>query len=282
MKRFLACAFLALVAVTTVRAEQPLTDRVTIHPDLVYGHKMGMALTLDLIQPKKKLNGAATLFMMSGGWVSTWTDPKKLLSSGVAKQAGFTALLEKGYTLIIVRHGSSPKFLVPEAVDDVRRAVRYVKKCAPDFSFDPDRLGVFGGSAGGHLSLMLGTTASKDTQVAAVVAYYPPTFLEPYVKDEKFRKAFPALLFDQNLISDVSPLAHVTSDDAPTLLLHGKQDKLVPPIHSDKIHAAFKKADVESELIHFDKAGHSFQGKDGKEAVAAMVGWFDEHLAKQE
>ena len=63
-----------------------------------------------------------------------------------------------GFTVFAVRHGSSPLFKVPDAVDDVRRATRYIKANAREWGVDPDRLGVFGGSAGGHLSLMLGTT----------------------------------------------------------------------------------------------------------------------------
>ena len=280
MKRLLPILTLFL-ALNSSRADTSILDQVTIHRDLVYGHKMGMALTMDLVQPKNSPNGAATLFMMSGGWVSQWSAPEKLLTSGIAQQAGFTTLLEKGFTLIIVRHGSSPKFLVPEAVSDVREAVRFVKQRSSQYSIDPERLGVFGGSAGGHLSLMLGTTAEKDTRVAAVVAFYPPTDLEPYVRDENFRKTFPALRFDERESDSVSPLRHVTPDDAPTLLIHGNKDKLVPPKHSIEIHQALTQAKVDCDVILFENADHGFAGADLAQAVDATVGWFEKHLLKQ-
>ncbi len=91
-----------------------------------------------------------------------------------------------------MRHGSSPRYSIPEAVADVRRAVRFVRKHAKRFQVDADRLGVLGMSAGGHLSLMLGTTgddgkgdAADDlervsSRVAAVVSLVPPTDLRPY------------------------------------------------------------------------------------------------------
>ena len=78
----------------------------------------------------------------------------------------FQVYLEKGYHVFAVRHGSSPKYTIPEAVSDVRRAVRFVRQNAKRFHIDADRLGVMGMSAGGHLSLMLGTTGD-DGRAAA-------------------------------------------------------------------------------------------------------------------
>src|SRR5262245_38124694 len=117
MKLLTALSFLLFPVL--VHADAPVPD---IKPDIVYGHKMGMALTFDVIKPKANANGAGVLFMVSGGWVSTWMPPDKLVSGAWGKALAFPALLEKGYTLFIVRHGSSPLFKVPEAVTDVRLA----------------------------------------------------------------------------------------------------------------------------------------------------------------
>jgi acetyl esterase/lipase len=163
-----------LVLLLTLPAAARGADGPTIVPDVVYGHKDGMALTYDVFKPAKP-NGAAVLWIQSGGWYSNYTDPKALAPVGGAYYA-------KGITLYIVRHGSAPKYTVPEAVADVRRAVRHVRMTAKEHGVDPNRLGVTGGSAGGHLSLMLGTTGddgnpkAKDevlrqpSRVAAVVA----------------------------------------------------------------------------------------------------------------
>ncbi len=258
-----------------------------IVPDVVYGHKAGMALTYDVIKPSKP-NGAAVLFMVSGGWVSGWADPAPLLAGAMAAKDrnAFGMLLDRGFTLILVRHGSSPYFKVPDAVSDVRRAVRHVRLTAAKHGIDPQRLGVFGGSAGGHLSLMLGTTADNGNpaaadpvekttnRVAAVVAYYPPTDLAGYIGD----KRFPATHFPADQSDAVSPLKHVTPDDAPSLLVHGGKDTLVTPSHSENILAAFKKEGVPAELIAFPEAGHSFTGEDEKTASTSLVAWFEKHL----
>ena len=128
-------------------------EDVRITPDVVYGHKHGMALTMDVFQPRQG-NGVGVLLMVSGGWFSKWSPPEKAMGM-------FKPLLDKGFTVFTVRHGSSPKYVIPEIVKDVRRSVRFVRLNAKDFHVDPERLGVCGFSAGGHLSLLLGT-ASDD------------------------------------------------------------------------------------------------------------------------
>ena len=154
-----------------------------IVPDIVYGHKDGMALTFDVFKPQSP-NGAGVLFMISGGWRSTWRDPMQA-------QRGYAPYLDAGFTVFAVRHGSSPRYNVAEAVDDVTLANRYIHAHAAEWGVDADRLGVTGGSAGGHLSLVLGNNgtdgdASADdpllrvsNRMAAVVAYFPPVDLRP-------------------------------------------------------------------------------------------------------
>jgi acetyl esterase/lipase len=250
-----------------------------------------MALTFDVIQPEEK-NGAAVLFMMSGGWVSFWVPPESFVSEAVPFGLNhFRTLVDKGYTLVIVRHGSAPQFKVPDAVADVRRAVRYIRANAEKLGIDPNRIGVCGGSAGGHLSLMLGTTSdegTKDAQdeidrvgnrVAAVVAYFPPVEISEFLQ---LKERFPALDFDEKLAASVSPVRFVTADDAPTLLVHGDKDDLVKIDQSERISAAFEKEKVPFELIVIKGAGHSFTGDDGKRASQALVEWFDKHLATAE
>ncbi len=261
-------------------------ENVKITPDVVYGHKFGMALTFDVYQPLKKTNGAGVLYIVSGGWYSRWTDPKNM-------QNRFQPLLDEGFTVFSVRHGSSPKFLIPEVVKDVRRSVRFIRLHSKEYGISPSRLGVWGGSAGGHLSLVLGTTADEGNRkakdlvlqnsdrVAAVVAYYPPTDLREFVKKESpYYQRFPALQFDADLADNFSPVLHVTQDDPPTLLIHGDQDKLVPIIHSENIMKQFQKQKVPAELLVIKGAAHGFRGKDQVRASQAVVKWFQQHLVK--
>jgi acetyl esterase/lipase len=258
-----------------------------ITPDVVYGHKAGMALTFDVIHPKEP-NGAGVLFMVSGAWISMWMPPEGFVSPKAPDgMKHFHDLVEHGYTLFIVRHGSSPQFKVPEAVADVRRAVRYIRLHAEDFKIDPKRIGVCGGSAGGHLSLMLGTASDEGDQkskdeiervsdrVEAVVAYFPPVDLREWVGDKRFE----ALHFDPKLADSVSPLLFVSKDDPPTLLIHGDKDGLVKLKNSEDILAAFKKESVPCDLIVMPGAGHGFPGEQGKQASKALIEWFDKYLA---
>ena len=272
-RRSVLITTLILLTVAGLAAAGP-----TIHSDVVYGHKMGMALTYDVIEAETP-NGAGVLFMVSGGWVSRWFDPEIAMQ----RQGSFAELTDRGFTVFLVRHGSSPLFKVPDAVIDVRQALAHIAQNASDWNVDPDRLGVFGGSAGGHLSLMLGNaseaevgdTGTAKARVSAVVAYFPPVDLQPIAGPND---RFPALDFDKELADDISPLLYVSADDPPTLLVHGTADGLVPITTSQSIHAAFKEAGVTTDLVVIEGAGHGFRGEHETIATDALVKWFETHL----
>ena len=116
----LAWSIVALLAVALAAPAQ--ASLYELHSDVVYGHKMGMALTYDVIEPANG-NGAGVLFMVSGGWNSTWFDPQAALQ----RSAAFSSLVEEGFTLFLVRHGSAPLFKVPDAVVDVRKALAHIR-----------------------------------------------------------------------------------------------------------------------------------------------------------
>lgn len=268
----------------------PAAD-VEITPDVVYGHKLGLAMTFDVFQPTGNRNRAGVLFMVSGGWYSRWSPPENL-------QQLFQPLTDAGFAVFAVRHGSSPKFSIPEAVDDVRRSVRFIRANAQRFDIDPDRLGVYGGSAGGHLSLMLGTASdegdpdAKDPvlqvsdRVQAVVAFVAPTDLQIMVWDApdhlQAYENFPALDLDLEAAREHSPLVHVTPDDPPTLLVVGAKDELVPMSHSQNIQAAFEAQNVVSKLVVLDESGHGFRPEDQQRVTSELVQWFEEHLNNQQ
>lgn len=278
-----------LVSSSNAFAADPVSSdaSVTIAPDVVYGHKDGLALTFDVFTPTEKPNGAAVLFMVSGGWYSTWAPPEQM-------QRFYKPLTEKGFTVFTVRHGSSPRYGIPDAVSDVRRAVRYIRLNADRFKIDPNRIGVYGMSAGGHLSLMLGTASDEgkaddkdpvlrvSDRVQAVVAYVAPTDLRIMVKDAPDRlpayARFPALDLDMKGAETHSPLTLVTSDDPPTLLLAGSKDDLVPVDHSRKIKAELDAKQVPNKLVEYPEAGHGIGGKDLENSIQEMTAWFEEHL----
>ena len=166
---------LALVVVFPFPSNRPAFDRTE---DVIYGRKYGMALTMDVYVPKAKQNGAGVVYAVSGGWFSA----KQPVPPTI-----YDVFLRRGYVVFAVYHGSNPRFTIPEAIDDMNRAVRHVRRNANKYGVDPDRLGMTGGSAGGHLSLMQGLAgkegdpAAKDpvdresSRVQAVACFYPPT-----------------------------------------------------------------------------------------------------------
>ncbi len=284
---FIAPVLLSVLLASSSFAE----DWRTIMPDVIYGHKAGMALTYDVVKPAKP-NGAAVLFMVSGGWVSTWARPDAVVRTEKPESLNlFEKIVDRGYTLILVRHGSSPYFKVPDAVADVKLAIRHIRAHATDFGIDPARIGVCGGSAGGHLSLVLGSMGDDgsdkadaengkvSSRVQAVVAYFPPTDIREYVNHKILSRQFPAIVFPEDQADDVSPLLAVSADDAPTLLIHGDKDELVPISHSERFLKAMQESKATCELIVMKDAAHGFPGDQGTQAETALLDWFDKYLA---
>ena len=278
------CMLFTLLLVAAARGAD--AAEVAIQPDVVYGHKDGLAMTFDVYRPDES-NGGTILFMVSGGWFSSWRPPEQMLPM-------FAPFTDEGFTVIAVRHGSSPRYGISEAVGDVRRAVRYVRHHAADLKVDPERLGGLGMSAGGHLSLMLATTADEgdaaaddpvlkaSDRVKAVCAWVAPTDLRPVAwsdpNHEKQYENFPGLDITQAVAAEMSPLLAVSADDSPALLIAGDQDTLVPIWHSEKILTAFESVGVPTELVTIEGAGHGFAGDDMARAVSETVGWFQTQL----
>ncbi len=257
----------------------PAHADVQIKADVVYGHKDGMALVYDVLRPDNA-DGAAIVYMVSGGWFSRWAPPESRVER-------FKDLLDAGFTVIPVHHGSAPRYHVPDAYADVSLAIRHIKLHAVHHGIDPDRIGVTGGSAGGHLSLMLGLDSDtgkqgateqvlqQDNRVAAVVAYYPPVDLRRLVGPND---RFPALNFDVEHAASVSPILHADSADPPTLLIHGNADELVNISNSEIMFAEFQKQGVTTDFIVIDGGEHGFRGEHAVEADAARLAWFERHL----
>ncbi|WP_170157443.1 prolyl oligopeptidase family serine peptidase [Roseimicrobium gellanilyticum] len=264
-------------------------DMVVYQHDVVYGHKDGMALIFDVVQPPKA-NGGAIMSIQSGGWYSGWRDSRQMFPA-------LQPLLAKGFTVFVVWHGSSPRYPVPDAVADVRRASRFIHANASRWGIDPNRIGAYGGSAGGHLALMLATTGddgdpkAKDpvlqasSRIAASVSLYPPTDLRKWTTEppEEIRKhpnLKPSLTFDAKLEPEVSPILHVDAKDAAVLLIHGDKDLLVPISHSTNIMPVLQEQKVPAKLVTIEGAAHGFNKEQNVIVVQEMVDWFVKYLGK--
>jgi acetyl esterase/lipase len=281
-------AAVALVALLTcacaaspgVRGAPAPTPPPAVTRDVAYGHKDGLALTLDVLRPARP-NGAAVIAIVSGGWQSN-VEMSRLIVDGYLSPL----LTEKGFTVFAVRHGSSPRYPMAAIVADVRRAVRFVRQHAGEYGVDPDRIGVYGGSAGGQLALLLGTTADSgdasaadtvlraSSRVAAVVAYFAPTDLARWEN----RRAFPATALTDAEAARYSPIRFVSPGSAPSLIVHGDADRVVPIVEGETMYAALSKAGVAASFLRIEGAGHGFGGADLERVNAAMAQWFQRHL----
>jgi len=260
--------------------------------DVIYGRKFGVALTLDVFRPAPA-NGYGLVFMVSGGW----------FSSHEAINAGFLApFLDRGYTVFAVVHGSQPKFTVPEVIEDVNRAVRFIQHHAAEYGVKGERLGIFGASAGGHLSLMLGTRGGpgrpdandlvdrESSAVAAVACFFPPTDFLNYgqpgenavgigvLKD--FKPAFgPRSDTPEGRVElgrEISPLYYVSSNLPPTLIIHGDADKLVPIQQAEVFVAKAREVGATAKLVVKPGAAHGWP--DLVKDLALLADWFDQYL----
>ncbi len=301
LSRFLLSAFAALALAPVAFAQ----DTYTRTEDVIYGRKFGLAMTMEVFAPKDatKANGKGIIWCVSGGWNSS-------------KPGGIGAGLEfvnRGYTVFAVVHGSQPKFTIPEVLEDMHRAVRFVKANAKKYNVDPDKLGISGGSAGGHLSLMQGCAPKEgdpkavdpinrlSSKVAAVACFYPPTDFLNYGKEgeialgggtlKNFRPPFDFWEREKDtnklvVIADeerrkaigktISPVYHVSKDSAPALIIHGDADFLVPIQQAELVIAKMKENKVPCELAVRKGAGHG--GPAFANDAKTLADWFDKHL----
>jgi acetyl esterase/lipase len=260
--------------------------------DVIYGRKFGTALTLDVFKPARP-NGIGALWMVSGGWFSSHDN----INLGFVKP-----LTDRGQTVFAIVHGSQPKFSVPEILQDIHRATRFVRYHAREYGVDPDRLGICGGSAGGHLSLMQGTRGAEgdpnakdpvdrvSSRVQAVACFFPPTDFLNYGKEgqealtfdllKPFYVAFGSIPTDpvkrQDLEKELSPIYWVTKATPPTLIIHGDADQLVPIQQSQRMMQKLEEAGVPHQLVVRPGKGHGWPtlGED----IPQLADWFEKYL----
>ena len=298
--RFLKITLAVLAAIAFVTALCLASLWIYFHPrvermsGLVYGHRHGRELTLDVVSPAKR-NGIGVLLMVSGGWKS---------SPGSFRPWMAAALLRRGYTVFAVYHVSQPEVTVMEIAEDVNRAVRYMRHNALQYGVDPQRLGATGGSAGGHLSLMLATRGcpgpagaldpvdSESSAVQAVAIFYPVTDLLNLGNStenlgdggppKSFVRAFGPnstnLAVWKVIGREMSPIYYITSNLPPTLIFHGDADTLVPLDQSERFQAEARKLGRTVELVVHHRGQHGWLSMVWD--IRWFADWFDQYLTK--
>jgi acetyl esterase/lipase len=259
---------------------------------------------MDVFAPKGPGNGLGIVDVISGAWHS---DRGKIRDH--ARAQTFQILCKKGYTVFAVRPGSITKFNVFEMLAHLNEGIRWVKGHADRYGVDPNRLGLMGASAGGHLACLAAVTASPEksetngkkavlgTDVKAAAVFFPPTdFLDFGGKPidaragDHFGEVVRQLAFPQGLgneseseVSDklkqISPARLVTRQAPPFLLIHGDADPVVPLQQSERMRASPKQAGVSAKLIVKHGGGHPWLTL--HEEVQVVADWFDSQLERK-
>ena len=265
---------------------------ITREASVVYGRRHGHDLTFDVLRPKPA-NGLAVVAVVSGGWKS---------HSNSFSPALVAPLLRRGYTVFPVYHLSQPEATVAEIFEDVSRAVRRIRHDAGGYSVDPARLGVTGGSAGGHLGLLLATRGGpgpsdapdpvdrESSAVQAVAVFYPVTdLLDLGDSTENLHDGGPPKSFVQafrpepgasadwaRLGRALSPLHQMSSNRPPTLIYHGDADTLVPLDQSVRYQRRARELGNIVELVVHHGGSHGWLSMPWD--LRRFADWFDDTL----
>lgn len=290
MKRFLfLLSAIACLSMSVQAQDKPAFTRIE---DVIYSRKFGSALTLDVFQPAKP-NGIGILWMVSGGFFSAHEN---------INPNAYQPLLERGYTVFAVVHGSQPKYTISEIELDIHRAVRFVRHNATKYGIDPNKLGITGSSAGGHLSLTIGTQGCagdpkaadpvdrESSAIQSVACFYPPTDFLNWSKEGddgvgfgptiRHQAAFGPRSYSkegrQALGKEISPLYFVTKTMAPTLVFHGDSDHDVPIYQAQMFEKRCQELGAPYKLIIKPGKDHGWPGMEAE--VKIFADWFDQHL----
>lgn len=287
-------SLLLLLALAPAAAAQPklvVPDDVTFETGIEYTNPADTHLQLNIAKPKTGDGPFPTIICIHGGGFRAGT------------RDGYNALCIKlaqhGYVAMTVSYRLAPKHQFPAAIHDVKAAVRWARANAAKHKIDPDRIGTTGGSAGGHLAQFLAVTSDVkefegtggnekfSSRVACVVNVYGPSdFTKSYGKSVDAAEVLP-LWLGGNLETakakhiQSSPLNWVTPHAAPTLCIHGTEDKYVAHEQAVWMIDRLKACGVEAELLTLQGAGHGFKGKDAETAEKALIAFFDKQLKKK-
>ena len=296
---FLSLA-VTLTAQTPKQTPKPyqLPAGIKMEKDIAYIEGGDEAQKLDIYVPEAPSDKPLPLIVHihGGGW-----------RAGNKFPCPVTPMVLKGYAVASVEYRFSQKAVFPAQIQDCQAAIRWLRAHAKQYHFDPDHLGVVGGSAGGHLSALVGTSGGKKAfpsigshpdesdRVQAVIDIYGPadfsTVVHQAAEDKNVKNIFAfntpsdpyssligTNLDDKPKADAVSPVHYVSKDSPPFLILHGTHDTLVPYAQSVQLEAALKAQGVPVWLQTLPGAGHGGPAFGKPAIIQLMQTFFDKHL----
>jgi acetyl esterase/lipase len=275
----------------------PIAKLGTVDHDITYTTIEGTALMMDIHYPITATGAVPAIIYVHGGG---WTSGDKGSGAGIQF---IPELVSRGYLVASINYRLAPEFKVIDQIGDVKCAVRYLRAKAANYGIDTRRIGVIGGSAGGHLVALLGTSdkSSKlegtggyydqSSQVQAVVDLFGPADLMIMFEStpaQWLQNVFGTSNFNSDDIKRVSPVTYITSDDPPFLILHGDQDTVVLLEQSEILFQKLQDANVPASLTVVKNAGHGFRpvpttaviSPSQQEMTLMIADFFDLYLKK--
>jgi acetyl esterase/lipase len=268
------------------RADGPALPQ--IKKDIPYVTKAHERQKLDLYLPKKSDQKSPLLVWVHGG---AWKEGNK-------EKCPALGLLQKGWAVASINYRFSQHAIFPAQLEDCKSAIRWLRAHADENSIDPQRISVWGASAGGHLVALLATTANtrefdvgeyleQSSAICCAINWFGPadflkwstdSIVQPQNKDDVVAKLFGGTVQDKvELAKKGSPIYWVSKSSAPMLHMHGDRDTLVPLQQSETFHAALQKAGATSVLQVYPGQGHGGPKFSDAAAVELMTGFLDEH-----
>jgi acetyl esterase/lipase len=282
-----------LLSVASAVAQDTSTLSYHQKIDVIYGEVHGTGLLMDVFVPKAKTNGLAVIDVVSGAFFSDRGKIREHIMGRI-----FQIFCARGYTVFAVRPGSRTRYTGFEMAANVKTSIRYVKQHAADYHIDPERIGITGASAGGHLATLVSVTPDEakseatsamrfGTQVKAAAVFFPPTDFMDWDGKPANLEIIGDLLFSggtknhseeilKEKAEQLSPARQVKGTPVPFLIIHGDADPIVPLQQSQKMVEVLKKAGGSAELIIKKGGGHPWMTI--FEEVKLMADWFDQHL----
>ncbi len=261
--------------------EIKILSRFKYEKDIIYktvdGDTLDMILFLPMIKKRKK--SPVMLYTHGGGWGGG----SKYNIFRSAFRASLKTLLDSGIACATIEYRLTRvgKSNVKDCVTDCKDAARFLMQNAEKYSLDVNRMGVWGGSAGGHLCLMTALGDNKDfvgdeslsnydPQFLCVASYFPLTSFTKtellrgsnFEKPKRFIPLLGGLLSEkENLARNLSPVELLKKDSPPILLIHGDKDNVLPISQSIHLKKVAKQLNANVKLIRVENAGHSFRGE---------------------
>lgn len=253
---------LALTLVTLTLLSPGYAEEVTVLRDVTYCTGGGEALKMDIYPPKPAAKPApVVLFIHGGGW-----------EAGSKRNGWGGNWAQRGYLFASIDYRLAPKYAFPAMIEDAKCAVRYLRGHATQYALDPNRIAVWGNSAGAHLAALLGLTGPKagfegtggwpgvSSKVQAVVDMFGPADLLDTRGAEMEHAVLKTFGGDPANLRHASPLNWVHADAPPFLILHGHSDGVVPFRQSQALYQGLHELGVNARLIEVE-GGHGFDEK---------------------